>query len=245
VNRPLQPGPTILELDRVEMGVEPASYAFTASERAAIDAYYAGKLQANPELWNGRVLILAAHRFEGRTLLGRYAESDYASLLWLIGGNPPHPRARLCFSMGALRGADGGFVLVRMAAWTANAGRIYFAAGTPDPSDLTPDGRVDLEGSMLREFEEETGLAASEVRLAPTWTALYDERRIALMRQLVAREEAEVLAARIRAFAAGEERSEIDEVFVMRGPDDFREGTTPFLRAYLAAAWEADKLGSR
>ncbi len=232
--------PAVVEIDRVEMGVTPAPYAFSAEERASIDSFYAERLKANPALWNGRVLILAEHRFEGDALIGRYSECDYAALLWLLGSPRAHPHLRNAFAMGALRAADGAFVMARMASWTANAGRVYFAAGTPDLSDVTADGRVDLEGSLLREFSEETGIPASDVELMAGWTALVDARRISLMRQIVAREPADAVAARIRAFIAREQRPEIDEVIVVRGPKDVPEAAPLFLRTYLAAVWERE-----
>ena len=232
--------PAVVEIDRVEMGVTPAPYAFSAEERASIDSFYAERLKANPALWNGRVLILAEHRFEGDALIGRYSECDYAALLWLLGSPRAHPHLRNAFAMGALRAADGAFIMARMASWTANAGRVYFAAGTPDLSDVTADGRVDLEGSLLREFSEETGIPASDVELMAGWTALVDARRISLMRQIVAREPADAVAARIRAFIAREQRPEIDEVIVVRGPADVPEAAPLFLRTYLAAVWERE-----
>ena len=230
--------PTLVALDQVEARLATGALAFSAEERAAIDAHYAARKAANPDLWNGRVLLLGAHRFEARRLVAQYGEADYAALLWLLAREHAHPLLRASFAMGALRGADGGFVMIRMAQWTANAGRIYFAAGTPDLSDITPDGRVDLEGSVLRELAEETGLTAGELTLAPGWTALHDARRLALLREVRASEEAEALAARIRRFGAGEHRPEFDEVRVVRGPQDLAEGMSPLIRRYLAHAWE-------
>ncbi|WP_371346805.1 NUDIX hydrolase [Ancylobacter sp. IITR112] len=230
----------VLALDQVEARLAPAPLVFPPEERAAIDAYFAARKAANPALWNGRALLLAAHRFEGRRLVADYAEADYAALLWLLAGERDHPFLRASFAMGALRGADGGFVLVRMAAWTANAGRIYFAAGTPDTSDITGDGRVDLAGSVLRELTEETGLEPGEVTLAPGWTALHDARRLALLREVRAGDEAEALAARIRRFGARETRPEFDEVLVVRGPQDLAAGMSPLIRRYLLEAWKRE-----
>lgn len=234
--------PAVVALDRVEMSLAPEPHVFPPAERAAIDAYFAERQRANPALWNGRVLVLESFRVEGRVLTGRYTPADYAALLWLLGHRDPHGHLRNCFAMGALRGSDGGFVMARMAPWTANAGRVYFAAGTPDLADVTPEGRVDMEGSLLRELREETGITAGEVTLAPGWTALIDARRVSLLREIVARDDSPALAARIRAFAARDARPEIDEVIVVRGPQEVPDGAPPFMRAYLAAVWGRDRM---
>ena len=52
---------------------------------------------------------------------------------------------------------------IRMAAHTVNAGRVYFAAGSFEPSDFR-DGLVDADGNMVREVREETGLDIAGAR---------------------------------------------------------------------------------
>nr|WP_281493790.1 NUDIX hydrolase [Ancylobacter koreensis] len=224
------------------MRLAPVPHVFPPDERAVIDAHFAARQRANPALWNGQVLVLESFGIDGGVLAGRYTPADFASLLWVLEGPQPHAHLRNCFAMGALRGADGGFVMARMAPWTANAGKVYFAAGTPDAGDVTPDGRVDLEGSLLRELFEETGIAAGEVTPAPGWTAVIDRRRVALLREIVVQEEAAALAARLTDFAARETRPEIDAAVVVRGPQDLPEGAPPFIGAYLAAVWGRDRM---
>lgn len=235
--------PTIVPLDRLDLRVDPAPWELAARSRAAIDAHFAQLQRGNPAIWNGRILLLASHQVEDRTLIGRYKETDFASMMWWRDNGYPDPDIRNAFAMGALRGADGGFILCRMADWTANAGRIYFAAGTPDLSDITPDGVVDLEGSVLRELNEETGLAPSDIIVAPSWTGVFNGPRIALMRPLAARASSEEIAARINAFAALQERPEITEAVIVRGPDELTEAMPDFIRAYLRYVWEGGEQG--
>ena len=47
---------------------------------------------------------------------------------------------------GTVRSSDGAYLLGVMNRHTANAGRVYFPAGTPDPDDIV-GARVDLDGS--------------------------------------------------------------------------------------------------
>lgn len=231
--------PTIVPLDHLDLRVDPAPWELAARNLAAIDAHFTELQRGNPNMWNGRILLLASHQVEDRTLTGRYKETDFASLMWWRDNGYPDPDIRNAFAMGALRGADGGFILGRMAGWTANAGRIYFAAGTPDLSDITLEGTVDLEGSVMRELLEETGLTAAEVVADARWTGVFAGPRIALMRPLVAHASSYEIAARITAFNATQERPELAEVVIAHGPADLDDAMPEFIRAYLAHVWEA------
>ena len=108
---------------------------------------------------------LAPRAGGGLRFSGAYFETDYANYVaWRDWGHPGE-RVENCFSMAALRGADGAFLLGEMAPHTMNAGKIYFPAGTPDPADIF-DGKVDLDGSARRELLEETGLRPRRRRSA-------------------------------------------------------------------------------
>nr|WP_245404675.1 NUDIX hydrolase [Ancylobacter gelatini] len=221
--------------------VDPEPWALADERRVEIEAHFARLKQANPHLWNGAILMLGAHDLAGGVLSGRYKRTDFASLLWWRDHGCPE----LCnaFGMGALRGSDGAFVLGRMAPWTANAGRIYFAAGTPDLGDITTDGRVDIDGSVLREIEEEVGLTAADFLPPPeggrALHGVFAGRRIALMREIVTRLPGEELAARLREHLAAQKRAELDAIILARSPADIDPAMPDFIRAYLHARWSA------
>ncbi len=112
-------------------------------------------------MWNGRVLLGRNPVFSGDRFSAAYFETDFASFLAWRDWGFPDAAVFNGFGMGALRCADGAFVLGEMGPHTANAGRIYFPSGTPDLDDIR-DGMVDISGSVTRELEEETGLAPGE-----------------------------------------------------------------------------------
>ena len=126
------------------------------------------------------------------------------------------------------------------AAWrdhTANPGKVYFPAGTPDPDDVLADGTVDLAGSVLRELEEETGLRGDEVEATDRWVATFAGARTALMREVRAPLPADEIRARVRGFLARETRPELSDICLVRTLADIdAEAMPPFMQAYLRFA---------
>ncbi len=161
----------LLQVDELELAFEPAGWAFAERQAASIAAHWTRLRKAKPSLFNGRVLLLGRRVIETRSdgvlaLRGVFFETDYADYLaWEEFGYPGDPVDN-CFSMAALRGSDGAFLIGEMASHTFNAGQIYFPAGAPDPTDVF-DGTVDLEASARRELFEETGVDAAETATAP------------------------------------------------------------------------------
>jgi 8-oxo-dGTP pyrophosphatase MutT (NUDIX family) len=186
------------------------------------------------KLWNGRVLLLRSGEIADGALTGTCLETDFASFIAWRDWDFPDRTVRNCFPMAVLRTADGAFLLGVMAAHTATAGQVYFPAGTPDPNDIVGE-TVDLDGGVMRELTEETGLMAVDVTAENGWYATPFNQRIALMKVMQSPEEAEPLRARIRAFLAAQTRPELADIRVVRGVADLDPMMPPYVAAFLAS----------
>ncbi len=230
----------ILPFERLELRFQARAWAFADSRRAEIDAHFAARQAANPTLFNGQVLMLREFQVDGPAFCGTWSAIDYASFMAWKAWGFPDPAVRDCFAEGALRGADGAFLLGEMAPHTANGGRVYFPSGTPDPSDVVGD-TVDLERNIWREIGEETGLGAADLSAEPGWLSVFTGVTIAHIKMMRAHEDAETLRRRILEHLAREAMPELGAVHVVRGPQDLPHGTAPFVRAYLHHIWTLER----
>jgi 8-oxo-dGTP pyrophosphatase MutT (NUDIX family) len=231
----------IIPLRAVDARLEPATWAFAQERKAEIAAHWMQVTGGKPEMFIGTVLM--QHRWEIRDGIYEtgYSPVDYASFLAWPHLGKPGPARRNGFAMAALRAADGPFILGVMAEHTANAGKIYFPGGTPDMSDVTPDGRVDLSISMVRELLEETALRPDEVVIQPDWTLVTAAHRAAFLRpaRLVypAAEAQRIILSRL----ASETDGELASIAVVGNPAEIDEAMTPdFAKAYMRAVFAAD-----
>jgi 8-oxo-dGTP pyrophosphatase MutT (NUDIX family) len=228
-------GAKIIPLESARFGIAPWSWPFAEQRRADIDAHFAARQARTPELWNGRVLLLSDHAFVSGTLTGTFFETDFASFMAWRDFGFPDSGAVNCFSMAAIRAADGAWLLGVMNAHTANAGSTYFPAGTPEPEDVI-DGRVDLTANLLREVTEETGLTAADFEMQAGWTAVVADVRIALMKVLRVSEPADAIRARILRYLAQERQPELADIHIVRSRADFTPAMPEFVMAFLADA---------
>jgi hypothetical protein len=227
----------VVRLARAELRFAPRPWAFAHERRAEIDAHFAGLARGNAHAFNGRVLMLHTFDIKDAVLNGAYFETDFASFIAWRDWGWPDMSVRNCFGQAALRAADGAFVLGVMGAHTMNAGRIYFPSGTPDLTDVVGE-RVDLDGSVLRELAEETGLAAADVSLDPGWQAVLAGPRLAMLKPVRSPLAADELRARILAHMAGEAHPELADVRIARGPADLDGMMPEFIQDYLLEMWK-------
>ena len=235
----------IEEIAAISYAFEDRPWSFASEAAPAIDAHWRKLVAQNPRLSNGRVLMM--HRFAlqqqagGLVLKGACLQAEYKAFLsWRDFGFPDRDIWN-CFAMPALRSADGAFILGEMSPFTANPGRIYFPAGTPEPGDIVGDS-VDLEGNILRELEEETGLGAADITLHSGWTATFVGARIACMKIVQSPLPAATLVARIATFLEQEREPELTRVVPVFSPDDFDERNMPdFTLTYLRHVFAVDR----
>lgn len=236
--------PWISAYGTVRARLERRPWHWAEANRAAIAAHWERRRAAQPRLFDGRVLVVCGLDPAGEDALDvTFLETGYAALLaWLDLGAPAEGEVLNGFAMGALRAADGAFVLGVMAAHTANTGRIYFPAGTPDLSDARPDGSVDLAASVVRELEEETGLGPADYRVGRGWTLVQARGRLAFLKPVHLAEPAEDARARILANLAAQEEPELADVVVVRDRAGIEAARMPdFLPLYLARALGPDE----
>lgn len=225
----------IVELDEIAFRLEPREWQWAAANRVAIDEYFERLRQQRPQLWNGRVLALHRWELSGRRLSGAYFETDFASYVAHRAFGFPDPSTTVCFAGGALRTSCGAFLLGVMAEYTANAGRIYFPTGTPDPGDVRPDGSVDLAASVIKELGEETGLGPEDFQIAEPWHAVFAGSWIALYRGVQSKDDLASLSVRIRNHIAAEQEPELTDIVAVRSRADFSAAMPNFVQAYLSA----------
>lgn len=230
----------IVALDELDFCIEPYEWHWAKDNRADIDRHFARMREQRPQLWNGQVLVLNRWQLDGAKLSGTFFQTDFASFVCHRAFGFPDPNAISCFGGGALRTACGAYLLGIMASHTANAGRVYFPAGTPDLADVREGGVVDLAGSVIKELREEAGIENGDVVISGKWHAVFAGFRIALYLGVESPDSFDTLAGKIRGHIASEKVPELSDVVAVRSRADFSPAMPAFIRAYLDAMLPAE-----
>jgi hypothetical protein len=226
--------PVIHRVTTLDLSFQPRPWPFAEQRRADIDAHFAIKQAEKPKIWNGRILLARNPLFTEDRFSACYFEADFASFLaWRDWGFPDREVFN-GFGMGALRCADGAFLLGEMGHHTANAGRIYFPSGTPDLDDIS-GGAVDISGSVAREVAEETGLTAADYSAGAHWDCVVSGAAIAMIRILNVDTSGEALRARIEGNLARQRQPELSAIHLVRDRSDLTAAMPRFVTAFVEA----------
>jgi 8-oxo-dGTP pyrophosphatase MutT (NUDIX family) len=198
--------------------LDPGPHPFERDNAAAIDENWRAEKEANPALFDGKVVLLSSLTYAGGRLDGLCHIIRFATfMLWRK--TRPLGSAEHAYAHAMPVTSDNALILIRMAGHTVNAGRAYFAAGSFEPQDFR-DGMADIDFNMMREVREETGLDLSGCERDPIYHLRSSEGASVIFRRYYLGQPAEAVADRIRAFVAAEEEPEIEGPVIVRGPSD-------------------------
>lgn len=224
----------IEHVDQLDCIVEPYGWAWADDNAAMIDARWAEAVAQKPQMFDGRILLTHSAGVEerdgARVFAARFFETGYKNLYVSQRLGFPDTRVKNCFAMAVLRTSDGAFLLGEMGPHTANAGQIYSPAGTPDLEDVVGN-RLDLEGSVLREMEEETGLSRADVRVAPGSIVIFRGQQIACMRICDLSVDAATAEARMARWLAAQKEPELSRMHIIRSAADLQPQRMPAFMA--------------
>ncbi len=227
------PASGIVTIEQLDNRLEPWRWTWAEANAASIARNWERLLEKKPKLFDGKVLLARDVWISEGRMRARYFEVNYSQFLSWRDFDHPDQSIWNGFAMAALRGSNGFYVCGVMGPHTANAGQVYFPAGTPDRADCRADGTVDLAGSVLRELKEETGLtngftANSSWQIVRCWPAL------AHLRILQFADPAELVAQRIEAFLATQDEPELSGTRIVRRQADIDPTTMPpFLQLFF------------
>jgi 8-oxo-dGTP pyrophosphatase MutT (NUDIX family) len=183
------------------------------------------------------VLLARGARVEADLFRATFFPVAFSSFLAFRDAGFPDPGVVNAFALAAIRSADGAFVLGVQASHTANAGRAYFPAGTPDLDDVRGD-RVDLDGSVMRELREETGLGPESGAVGAEWTIVDSGPMVALFRPIALHHDAASVERTILEHIERDPEPELAGVRLVHGPADIDPAVMPaYLVAFLRDAY--------
>ena len=172
----------IVPIVRAELRLSEPGWEFARTHAAEIDAHWRRRSAEQPKLFNGDVLMLHKWSLADGCFRGECLTADFKSLLYWRENEAPDDAVLDFFGAPALHSREGWLIVGRMGPDHSSAGAIYFPCGTLHPSDVVGQS-IDLDGGILRELNEETGLTFSPVELdAPL--LIFDSHRLAFIRPI-------------------------------------------------------------
>jgi len=202
------PRGVVVPVREIDLRMLPGDHPFTERNREAARANWQREIAAKPALFDGRITLFASMHIADGVLGGTFHMTDYSSFLhWRRMRGARHGEHAYAHAVIVARG--GELLAARMGGHTANAGQVYFAAGSFEPEDIR-GGRIDPEANMAREVAEETGLLLADMRPETGYHIYSVESGTVLMRRYYSDRTAEELAEAVRAHVAAQADPEIE-----------------------------------
>ncbi|SCB08156.1 NUDIX hydrolase [Rhizobium hainanense] len=210
------PEGTVFPVSSIDLAVLPGEHPFHLREREAAQENWAREIDANPALYDGRMVFQHRLSIVDGVVTGESYVTSFSTFLWWR--RQRQPGGFHLFGLAVVVSSDGAIIAIRMAPHTANPGQVYCAAGSLDENDIV-DGHADIAGNMRREVLEETGLDLNDATADPQYYAAHISRSVTLFRVFRFPWTAEDMLRRIEAHVLISEEDEVDGVVAIRSAD--------------------------
>jgi hypothetical protein len=203
----------------IDVRLLPTRHPFEAKFEKEIAENWKSELAVNPRLFNGRVTLASAASLQNGILQASSHEIDFATFLFWRKARQAEGCCHI-FAFAVPATMDGALVAVKMSGFTANPGRVYFAAGSFEKCDFI-DGQMNFVANTHREAFEETGLSFENVPHDSEFGLIRMGAAVLIFRRYFLSSDAEAVAHAIREHASAESEPEI------AGPVIIRKGDMP------------------
>jgi 8-oxo-dGTP pyrophosphatase MutT (NUDIX family) len=229
------PEPTVFHVPQVAIRVLPGDHPFFLAERQAIADNWQREVEANPNLFDGRMLLQKRIGLGADGLSAEGHVISYSTFLWWRKQTERRGGIHV-YAYPVLETSDGALVAIRMGAHTANAGAVYFACGSLELEDVI-DGWCDPDHNMHREVLEETGLDLAHAEASRGYYIAHYRRAVTLFRVFRFKLTAAEMIARIEHHMEVGEDKEIAGAVAIRSADPsahpYNVGMLPVLDWYF------------
>lgn len=219
LDNPSGRAPIVGDVTEFDCSVTGDGWSWADKNAEAIAAHWQEAKAGKPDLFDGKVLVASEVGIEQSRLVSEHIVTRYSALTYWKSLGFPHAGAFNLFGAGVVVTSDGAVLLGRMADHTANAGYSYFPCGTPDTDDIV-NGKLDLESSILREMEEETGLGAAHLHPSDQRWILWDGPLFCCARRLDTPLSAVEAGALTAKHLASQERPELAQIVFAKNLGD-------------------------
>lgn len=208
----------ILPVSEIAVRLDDRPHPYELANRAEIEANWRRELANSPKLFDGEMILLSHAAYRDGRVEGSCHPIRFPTFLhWRK--NRDASEGFHVFASAVPVSSDGALIAIRMGPHTANAGRVYFAAGSFERQDFSDDV-ADVAYNIHREVAEETGIDLEPFARDATYHAFCSSAGLTLIRRYYLTEDAETIAARIQAFIAADPEPEADKAVIIRGEGD-------------------------
>lgn len=211
------PQNTIFPIGGLNLRVLEGEHPFQSAERERAAENWRREVMANPALFDGEMVFQNRLSVRDGVIEGEAYMVRYSTYLWWRRQARPASGFHL-FAYPVPVSSDGAIIAVRMGSHTANPGQVYCPAGSLDGSDVV-DGVCDVQGNMIREVREETGLELGRAQDDGRYFVSHAGRRMVVCRLFRFDETAEELLAAIERHMIGNSEQEIAGAVAIRSAD--------------------------